>query len=106
MCIYLRLYAPVRRPALSGHMRSMTSSASPDAGLEWGPLFSHYSEDGFHIQASGSKAAAVASGERVTVAQPGIEYELMRRMPGSEQWLSAAGGETLQQVIARRWPRF
>ena len=84
---------------------SMTSSASPDAGLEWGPLFSHYSEDHCGIDAFGSRAAAVAHGERIAAAQPGIEYEVMRRENGTGTWTSA-DGESLQQVIVRRWPRF
>jgi hypothetical protein len=87
-------------------MICMTSNPAPNAGLEWGPLFSHYSEDHCSIDAFGSQAAAVAHGERIATAQPGIEYELMRREHGKGQWLSSAAGETLRQVIDRRWPRF
>lgn len=68
-------------------------------------MFSHYSEDHCDIEPAESKAAAEAAGERIATAQPGIEYELMTRVPG-QPWLSVADGETLRQVIERRWPRF
>lgn len=76
-----------------------------DTPQQWGALLSHHSEDLGALQEFASQAEAVAHGRKIAAAQPGIEFEVMTRTPG-DQWMSAADGETLQQVIVRRWPRF
>ena len=70
---------------------------------EHGILFSHASETAADDLVTGhpTRAAAVAHSQRVRLAQPGIEAELMAREPGSD-WRSQAGF-TAREVIAMRW---
>lgn len=66
----------------------------------YGVLLSHAPE-GEVVGGFDSAAAASTYGERVAAAQPGIEFEVMRREPHG--WVSALTGRDAHEVTRARW---
>lgn len=49
-----------------------------------------------------TRANAVARAEVICRAQPGVEYEVVRRASAEDSW-QAASSQSVRQVIDRRW---
>lgn len=105
-----RAQPPVSATFSAAHMPAMSTITMPAPAataprtLEWGPLFSHYSEDTGAVPVFRNPTAASKHGKDVASAQPGIEFELMQRADGGP-WRSVMGNLSIRDVIERRWPR-
>ncbi len=71
-----------------------------EARVEFGVLFSH-AHDAEVTGGFKDEAIAIAYGDLVMVAQPGIEAELMRR--DGTRWVSVRTGEDAATVARARW---
>lgn len=69
----------------------------------YAPMFSHDATPFMPGRMFTTTPAADEYGRTVLDAQPGIEYELMRFLPGADNWTSVFSGETPAEVQRRRW---
>jgi hypothetical protein len=82
-------------PVFAAHSNGMTF---------YGALCSHASETAGDLVAgiSRDRTTTIEYATAVCRAQPGIEFEVVSRASAQDSWL-AATGESLRQVIDRRW---
>ena len=69
----------------------------------YAPLFSHDATPFTPGRLFTTTPAADEYGRAVCDAQPGIEFELMRHLPNTDDWTSVFSGETPAEVQRRRW---
>ena len=69
----------------------------------YAPLFSHDASPFKPSRILTTIEAANEYGRAVCKAQPGVEFEPMRFLPGADDWKSLLSGETPTEVQRRRW---